>query len=323
MHKKWIVLSLIAAFATTSCFLNVNNINIPSGPEPLEEKTVMGDGHDKIVLMDLTGVISDEERSQTFTTMPSLVAEMKEALDKAAGDARVRAVLLRINSPGGTVTASDVIYHELTEFKKRTGKPVVANIMDLGASGGYYVAVSADKIIAHPTAVTGSIGVIMMTVNVQGLLEKIGVSETAIKSGLNKDMGSPFREMTEEERKLFQGIIDDMYNRFVSVVTAGRPKLNEAEVRKLADGRVYTANQALENGLVDRIGYLDDAIKLAAQEAGVVAPRVVTYYRPGSYKNNVYSKMPDGGGTTVNLINMDLRSIVSPGTPQFMYLWTP
>jgi protease-4 len=323
MRHKPFFLVLLAALGLNACILNVNNINIPSGPEPLKEKTLLGEGPDKVLLMDLTGVISDEQRDQTFSTMPSMVAEIKEALDKAANDSRVRAVLLRINSPGGTVTASDIIYHELTEFKKRTGKPVVANIVDLGASGGYYVAVSADKIVAHPTAVTGSIGVIMLTVNVKGLLEKIGVSGTAIKSGPHKDMGSPLRPLTDEERALFQKVIDDLYNRFVSVVAKGRPKLGEAEVRKLADGRVYTANQALEAGLVDQIGYLDDAILLAASEAGIASPKVVTYYRPGAYKANVYSKMPPGGGTTVNLFNMDLKSIVSPGTPKFMYLWTP
>ena len=143
----------------SACIFNVNTINLPTGPQPLQEKELFGEGKDKVVLLDLSGVISDREKAGALVTHPSMVAQIKEALDKAAKDANVKAILLRINSPGGTVTASDLLYHEITQFKKVTGKKVVAVIMDIGASGGYYVAVAADIIIAHPTTVTGSIGV--------------------------------------------------------------------------------------------------------------------------------------------------------------------
>ncbi|HUK55531.1 MAG TPA: signal peptide peptidase SppA [Nitrospiria bacterium] len=312
-------------FASLSIMLSGCFFNVQLLPqlEPLQEKQLSGSGSDKVVVMDLTGVISEEERGSSFSPEPNLVAQIKEELKKAAADSAVKAVVLRINSPGGTVTASDILHHEIEVFKKQTGKKVVVSIMDLGASGGYYVAVAADKIIVHPTTVTGSIGVIMLTLDVHGLLEKIGVSGTAIKSGDKKDMGSPFRPMTEDERRLFQGIINQMYDRFVSVVAAGRKNLTEEQVRKAADGRVYTAKQALDLGLVDGIGYLDDAIALARTESGLREARVMTYLRPGNYKDNIYSRMPSGGPQTVNLVNLDLRSFVQSGTPRFMYLWSP
>jgi len=316
--NAWICLSLLTLLS--GCFFNVQLL---PQVEPLQEKQVAGSGSDKIVLMDLSGVISEEEKGTALVSEPNLVAQIKEELKKAADDSAVKAVVLRINSPGGTVTASDILHHELENFKQQTGKKVIVSIMDLGASGGYYVAVAGDKIMVHPTTVTGSIGVIMLTVNVQGLLEKIGVTGAAIKSGDKKDMGSPLRPMTEEERQLFQGIINQMYDRFVSVVAAGRKGMTVDQVRKAADGRVYTAQQALDLGLVDRIGYLDDAIQLAKTEAGLSKARVMTYFRPGSYKDNIYSQLPSGAAQTVNLVNLDLRSFVQGGIPRFMYLWSP
>lgn len=305
------------------CFTTVNLI--PPGAQPYHEKKLSGSGKNKVLLIDLSGVITSQEQSGALSlrTHPSPVANIKESLDKASLDSNVKAIILRINSPGGTVTASDLIYNELIHFKERTGIKIIATIMDLGASGGYYAAVAADKIIAHPTSVTGSIGVIMVNMNMQGLLEKIGVRGIVIKSGAKKDMGSPFREMTEEEEALFQGVIDDLYSRFVSVVAAGRKDLSEEEVRKIADGRIYTAGQALELGLIDEIGYLEDAITLAKKESGLKEAQVVTYYRPGSYRTNIYSQGIHPVPQTINLLNLDLRSFLSVGSPQFMYLWAP
>jgi protease-4 len=194
--------------------------------------------------------------------------------------------------------------------------------MDVGASGGYYVAVAADKIVAHPTAVTGSLGVIMMTVNARGLLEKIGVETTAVTSGPRKDMGSPLRPMTEEERAIFQGVIDFFYKRFLTVIQEGRPNLRPEEIRKLADGRIYTGEQAKDVGLVDSIGYLEDAIDLAKRQAGLSEARVVMYRKPGEYKQNIYSKFM-GAGILGGLAQFDLMSFARAGSPQFMYLWMP
>ena len=319
------ILSLMVTALLFGCFNTINTVVFPTGPQPLEEETISGSGKDKIVLMNLNGVISNQKTEGLLRIKPSMVSRIKEELDKASDDPDVKAVVLRINSPGGTVTASDILYHEVIQFKENTGKIVIASIMDVGASGGYYTAVAADKIIAHPTTVTGSIGVIMVNLNMRGLLEKIGVSGIAIKSGDKKDMGSPFREMTDEERGIFQGVIDQMYDRFVSVVAQGRKGLKEDDVRKAADGRIYTAPQALELGLIDKIGYLDEAIELAKEESGLPEATIVTYIRPGGYAANIYSEtpMPSSQGNTINLVNVDFRSIFPVGTPQFMYLWVP
>lgn len=322
--RKLILLTLIMLLPfLPACLNSINNIVLPTGSKPFKEKRLSGEGKNKILLLDLSGVISSRERSGTFSVQPSLVADIKEALDKAANDPKVKGVILRINSPGGTVTASDLIYNELINFKERTGIKIIATIMDLGASGGYYAAVAADKIIAHPTTITGSIGVIMVNMNMQGLFEKIGLRGITIKSGAKKDMGSPFRQMTKDEEALFQGVIDHLYSRFVSVVAAGRKDLGEEEVRRIADGRIYTAAQALELGLIDKIGYLEDAITLAKEESGLKEAQVVTYYRPGSYKTNIYSRGLYPLPQTVNLVNFDFRSILTGGSPQFMYLWMP
>ena len=198
--------------------------------------------------------------------------------------------MIRIDSPGGDVTTSDILYNELISFKSRKRVPVVAAFMGVAASGGYYLASGCDAIVAHPTTITGSIGVISLHVSLMGLLDKIGVKVEALKSGANKDMGSPFRNMTDDDKKLFQTLIDQFYARFVAVVTEGRKgRLTEAQVKTLADGRVYTAQQALEAKLVDRIGYLEDAVAEAKKRAGVAKAQVVMYSRRPGRVDNEYS----------------------------------
>jgi protease-4 len=311
------VLGVAMALAQTACV----NIYIPPPPAQLEEHQVSGSGKDKVLLVDVSGVISSEDK-ESFYTYPSMIATIKEELTRASRDEAVKAVVLRINTPGGTVTASDIIYHELKQFKAARNLPVIASIMDIGASGGYYIASAADRIMAHPSTVTGSIGVIMLTVNARGLLEKVGVEANAVTSGPRKDMGSPFRAMTPEERAIFQGLIDSFYQRFLTVVQEGRPGLQMEQIKKLADGRIYTGEQAKAAGLVDEIGYLEDAIEAAKKKAGLTQARVVTYRRPGDYSNNIYTKLM-APGPLAGLGNLDLMSFVRGGTPQFMYLWMP
>jgi len=297
-------------------------INLLPAPGPLKEEHLSGSGASKVLLVELSGLISSQE-SGGFLEQPNMVAHLKEELTRAAEDTSIKALVVRINSPGGTVTASDVLYHELRVFKEKRKIPIIASIVDLGASGGYYVAVAADTIVAHPSSVTGSLGVIMLTVNARGLLEKVGVETTAVTSGPKKDMGSPFRPMTEEERAIFQGVIDSFYQRFLNVVQEGRRNLTADQVRKLADGRIYSGEQAKELGLVDTVGYLDDAIEMAKKQAGLTEARVVVYKRPGDYVNNIYSRWFSGGGGLAGLTNLDLMALIRGGTPQFMYLWMP
>jgi protease IV len=292
--------------------------------QPLREKTVQGTATEKILMIDVSGIISEKasEGGPLGGASEDLVARLKEELNMAAEDGQIKALLLRINSPGGTVTASDVIYHELMTFKAKRRIPIVAVIMDVGASGGYYVASAADRIVVHPTSVTGSVGVIMLRVNAEGLLQKIGVEASAIKSGAKKDIGSPFRPMTEEERAIFQGMIDGFQSRFLEVVTKSRSTLPADRLKLVADGRVLTGPQAVQLGLADQVGYLDDAIATAKQTAGIPDARVVVYARPGAYKNNIYSEF-QGRGSLEALAHLDVMGMVRGGSPQFLYLWMP
>jgi len=290
----------------------------------LRERTIEGEGSAKLLLMDITGFISEKERSGALRERPSMVAEVKEALRKAEKDRDVARVILWINSPGGTVTASDIILHELLAFKARRKVPIYACIMGIGTSGGYYIATAADEISAHPTAITGSIGVIVMRFNVEGLMGKIGVSEKTVKSGEKKDLFSPFRPATPEEEKIMQDIINSLHKRFVDIVLArpGAP-LTRPEVEKLADGRIYTADQAAAARLIDRIGYLDDTVAAMKKKLNLKEARVVAYFRPGSYRGTIYSGSSPETPAMFNLININADGVDLLTGTQFMYLWEP
>ena len=305
------------------------NISLLPETERLEERVLEGEGKQKILLVDLDGVISFkvEKDLLKIRTMPSKVAFFREALLKAEADPEISGVILRINSPGGTVAASDTIYHEIMSFKQKKKVPVLAYIMEVGASGGYYIASAADRIIASPTAVTGSIGVIAMKFNIEGLLSKIGVSEETYKSGPKKDFWSPFRPTTPEEKKMFQDIIDKLYARFVEVVYANRQKLlTEQEVRALADGRVFVMSEALEAKLIDEVAYLDETITGMKKGLNIEQARVVTYVRPKTFKSNIYSEyseMSPTGPQAITLISVNAGELSLISGVQFMYLWNP
>ena len=319
-----LVVLLLLGLLTAGCG-SVVSIDLSPRVRPLEEETVEGSGDAKILLMDLSGFLSDESTSTLLNiTAPPvrvpLLVRVREELKKATADEKVKALVIRVNTPGGTVTASDVIYRELELFRREKPIPIIAVMMDVAASGGYYVALAADTIVAHPTSVTGSIGVIMLSLNAEGLLQKIGVTTSAFKSGERKDMGSPFRAPTEEERKIFQSLIDGLYGQFLSRLVESR-KLPLDTARTIADGRVYTAQQALGLKLIDQIGYMDDVLKLARQKIGVDEARVVVYHRPTDYRATYYARADDSGiGVDAAVGQM---AALAAGGPKFLYLWWP
>jgi protease-4 len=226
-----------------------------------------------VAVIYVRGTIASQESSSSAVVTPE---EIGDLLDQAAQDPNVRAVVLRVESPGGSVVASNEIYRALLAFDK----PIVVSMGDLAASGGYYISCAAQHIVANPDTLTGSIGVISEFPNVAGLLEKVGVEVIVIASGPSKDLGSPYREMTAEERALWAGIIQEVYDGFVQVVAEGRD-LPVEQVRELADGRVYTGRQALEVGLVDELGTLDDAVARAAELGGIAGtPQVIELTPP-------------------------------------------
>ncbi|OLB93323.1 MAG: hypothetical protein AUH30_20375 [Candidatus Rokubacteria bacterium 13_1_40CM_68_15] len=318
-----IVVALVLALGIAGC--SVISVDLTPRVRPLEEETVEGRGDAKIVIVELAGVLSDAESAPILSlgnppARVPLLVRLREELKKASDDSKVRAVVLRINSPGGTVTASDIIYRELMLFRERAHVPIVAALMDVAASGGYYAALAADSIVAHPTTITGSIGTIMLTVNAQGLMDKLGLAAVTVKSGEHKDMGSPFRALTQDERQMFQSVIDELHGQFVKLV-AERRRLPRQTVAQLADGRIYTAEQALQRKLIDAIGYMPDALAKARSAAGVEEARVVVYKRPRQYRATYYAKA-ETGDSAVEAALAPLAALGASG-PRFLYLWWP
>ncbi|HET6364084.1 MAG: signal peptide peptidase SppA [Nitrospirota bacterium] len=312
--KKVIFIALAPILLTALSGCAFIKVSLMPEVQPLEERVLSGEGKDKIVLMDITGVITSEEGSSTIggTKKPGMLAEMREGFDRARKDRNVKAVVLRINSPGGGVTASDTLYHEIKKFKMETGVKVIAHFLDAGTSGAYYAALASDRITAQPTSITGSIGVIMLRIDATGLMQKIGVQTLEISSGEQKGMGSPFRPVSAEEKKIFQAMIDSLYGRFVGVIADER-KMAPERVRQFADGRIYTSQEAKDAGLIDDIGYLDDAFVQARKMANLERATVVTYLRPGEYRPNIYS---------MNVININFGDLAGPGV-KLAYLWWP
>jgi len=248
-RRDWVIGILILASVLFVAFIFIVGFWGISG-----DTTGLGISGNKIGLVELRGVIYDSR---------SMVRKMERMRESDA----IRAVVLRIDSPGGGVAASQEIYEAVKSFRE-SGKPIVVSMGSVAASGGYYVACGADSILANPGTTTGSIGVILEVPNFKGLLDKIGVKFEVVKSGTFKDTGSPYRDMTSRERKYLQSYINDAFGQFVSVVAENR-RLKKEEVLSFADGRIFTGQQAIELGLVDRLGDYDAAIRLAAEMAGL------------------------------------------------------
>ena len=318
--KKLVLLAPVLAAALTACSPRINLDLL--GEEKLREVVLVPDAaREKILVVDIDGTISSALETGLFAREKSVVARVFERLERAAADPQVKAVILRLDTPGGEVTASDIIYHEVLRFKERTGRPVIGLMMSVAASGGYYIASACDVILAHPSTITGSIGVISVFPSVESLMSKVGVKVNVIKSGPSKDSGSPFRDMTEDDKKLFQTIIDEYYEGFLAVVATGRKgKIAEADLRKIADGRVYTAPQALKLGLIDAIGYFDDAFAKARGLASLKSAKVVSYTYYPKTKSNIYASQL---GSFSPLDAKVLESMLALLKTGFYYLWLP
>ncbi|OGR44490.1 MAG: hypothetical protein A2X35_00035 [Elusimicrobia bacterium GWA2_61_42] len=228
-------------------------------------------------VVEIYGAISQGSSSRSWDRGSQQISKRIRSL---SADKDVKAIVLDINTPGGSVGSVQEIYSAIKRAKAETKKPFVARFGEVSASGGYYVASACDLVVAHPGTITGSIGVIFSVTNLEGLLKKVGVRSEAIKSGKFKDIGSPMREMTTEEHKLLQGMIDDSYEQFVAAVAEGR-KMTVEKTKALADGRIYTGRQALDLGLVDKLGDLQEALDAAGELGGIGKnPRVVRESAP-------------------------------------------
>lgn len=260
-----------------------------------------------IVLLPIVGAI--DERMEVLVT---------KQLDAIGRDPDVKAIVLMIDSPGGTVTDSDIIYKRIQDLKIARNIKVVAWFRGVAASGGYYLACTADYIVSSPTAITGSIGVIMRTYNIEKMADKIGIKEVVIKTGPHKDFGSMFREMSEEEKIMLQSILDDFYQSFISIVATAR-SMSYEEVKRVADGSVFTASQAHDRSLVDMIGYERDAFLKTLELCNIKEAQVIEYVRPPGGLGELF-----GLKTAVIDFFQDINPQEKPSKgPQFLYLWKP
>ena len=320
--RVWLTRGLILtslSLLLTSCI----SINLLPTERGLQEKVLSGEGaKDKLLLVPINGFIGD----QTSRGLPFLggrddtVTRIRATLRKASEDPKVRGIVLLIDSAGGSVTASDRVYHLIRAFKRKSGIPVMAMVGDMGASGAYYVSVAADEVWVHPTSVVGSIGVVIFNVGVTGLMQKIGVEDRSLASGPEKEMGSPLKPMTDKDKSLFQGLISDLYAQFFDIVSRNR-QIAPDVLKPLADGRIYTARQALKDHLVDRIGYRDDLIHHLKRLMHVQRFEVIRYREPFLASTGIFgsespsdSPLADAG---------KVAGLLAKSGPTMLYLWSP
>jgi len=317
-----VCLSLVLLVVSLN-FFGCATINLSPSLGDLEEVTIEGNGPGKILLVDFDGIINNQKNRNITGNIISLgmVEKIRSILEKAEKDKEIQALLIKMNSPGGTVTASDIIFHLLKNFKDKNKVKIYVQVMDLAASGGYYVALAGDEIIAHPTSLVGSIGVIALKVNLKDLMTKIGVDWEIVKSGDKKDFMSPFRSFTKEERDLFQNTIDKYHQRFITKITQNRSQLETTKVEQLADGRIFDAEQAKKLKLIDNIGYVTDTIERIKLDLNDLNLKLVTYHRSNKYQGNIYSQFQKP--TSFNMINFDLGLNTNSLSPYFLYIWSP
>lgn len=303
------------------------DVRMPTTPDPgpmVEVVVKAGNPASRIALIDVDGLLVNQNLTGLYSVGENPVAAFREKLEAAAADPAIRAVVLRINSPGGGVTAADILAEELRRFKDQTKKPVVACLMDLATGGGYYLAVGADAIIAHPTAIVGGLGAIVNHYNLRDAMATFNVTHDPVKAGPLVDMGSITTELPEdsEARKLLQQMADGFRDRFLARVSRGRPTMTEGDRRTLADGRVVAAPSALATHLVDALGYLDDALIEAGRRGGCPGGQVVLFRRASYPTRSIY-------GVTPNVpLQGELVPVSFPGLeraklPTFLYLWQP
>lgn len=293
------------------------------GTDPLEEYTLEGKGTDKILLLSLKGFVGDRSRRGLLSTRPSMVQEVAAHLKRAEEDKAVKGLLLKVDSPGGSVAASDLVYHQILRFKEKKKVKVVAVLMGVAASGGYYVSLPADHIMAHPTTVTGSVGVVSITPKVAGMMEKLGLEVEVNKQGRNKDMGSPFRVSTPDERRILEGLVTGLGNRFLELVSLHR-RLPPEVLSDVATARVYLADEALRLGLVDEIGYLDDAVKRVRTLTGTGEDaRLIVYRRQEVPEDTVHHAGILETGTDPRLFDLGVIEPLSSLRSGLYYLWLP
>jgi len=292
-----------------------------SNPTELEEAKVVPGNGDKIAIIPVEGMLLDARGGGFLQQQENPLSLFVQELDRAACDDRVKAVVLRVNSPGGSVTTSDTMYRAVQEFRKKTHKPVIASAQELDASGAYYVSCAADKVVVTPTSLVGSVGVIFETFDVVGTMDKLGIKSQAFVSGDLKEMGSPLKHRDDKEKLVIQTLVNDYFAGFTTLVAQNRP-LKDNAMDQIKDGRIFSGTSAVELGLADQAGGLDDAIALARTMANTPHAQVVMYKRPYGYGGSIYASnaTPQPQANVLQLrLPMELPFLPAG----FYYLWQP
>lgn len=320
----------VVAIAIFIALVIVQMMSIPSAPsswrtaatgQSWASEIYQEGGNQQLALLEVKGeIIESSDNSSIFATTGGYNHQVfLEQLEYAFSDNAFKGVVLYVDSPGGGVFESDQIYQEIVRLKNEFNKPLVVYMGKMAASGGYYISAPADKILANRNTITGSIGVVMGNLNFKELLERYGVKDQTFVSGENKTIMSQYHEMTEEQAQIIQSIIDESYQYFVDVIVEGRG-LEREKVLEIADGRVYTALQAKQAGLIDELGSLEDAFDQAASLAGVVDPTIVSFQANTWNFSNFLYKLPNMLGRSWNL-SSSLDELPSLHQPSIMYIW--
>lgn len=332
-RKRWIALSIAAALFVISVLVNVITALLTSDAEKWSEswlalaeqefsEEVLEDGDElqKIVVLEVNGVIQDGEDTGALLAVSGYNHQsFLRMIEQAKNDDTVKAIVLRVNSPGGGVVESAEIHDRLLKLKKETKKPIYVSMGSMAASGGYYISTAGDKIFASPETITGSLGVIMQSLNYEGLAKKYGVELVTIKSGPYKDIMNPARKMTEEEKEILQQLIRNSYEGFVKVISEGR-HLPESEVRKIADGRIYDGRQAKQLKLIDEFGYLDDTIAALKKDHHLADAQVVKYTNEFSF-SSLFQMAFNRNATPKHEATELIKLLSKPSSPRLMYLY--
>ncbi len=281
----------------------------------------------RIAIVDVSGMLLDGSTASWLGSSHNPVSDFAQTLHAIAKDSNVKAVVLRMNTPGGTVTASAIMYADLKRFEKKTHKPVVVSMMDVCASGGYYVSCAANYQMAYPTTITGSVGVIVQLFNFRHTLQYLGITAPAFASGPNKETGSPFSKMTPSQKKIIRGFVTEFFARFVHIVKTSHPNVNAKLWPMLTDGRPLTGIDAARYHMINALGGLHAAIRKAKALAGIKHATIVLYKRDGHDTGSIYARSDIGGKSApVNMLNFNLGGAGAADLatflhPNFLYMW--
>jgi protease-4 len=313
---------------TESGFQGTVDVRLPPATDPgpmvptIVRAAPQGPGAPRVAVVDVDGLIVNQNLTGLYSVGENPVSAFREKLEAAAADARVRALVLRIHSPGGGVAASDLLAEELQRFRTAIGKPVVACLMDVATGGAYYLAVGCDRIVALPTTITGAVGAIINHPKLQNAMGQVSVAFESIKSGELVDMGSITEPLDDNVRALFQQMADGFRDRFAVRVARCRPAMTVGDRRAISDGRVIAGPQALALHMVDSLGYLEDALCEAERLAGIQGAEVVLFQRRGYPTRSIYSIIPNVP-LQGELVPASYPGLERSKLPTFLYLWQP